>query len=124
MPRGATPSRWCVCQFHHFGRSKTYLDFSVAGGVAGCGAGVGAGGVVVAPPAGGASDGLFSPGGGVPGVAGVAGVAAGGVVAFAGTTDRVPGRPETIVNASEVTMKMIAAAVVAFESSVAEPRCP
>src|SRR5262245_45054845 len=19
MPRGATPSRWCVCQFHHFG---------------------------------------------------------------------------------------------------------
>src|SRR5207247_3896669 len=25
MPRGATPSRWCVCQFHHFGFSKCAL---------------------------------------------------------------------------------------------------
>src|SRR5271169_750873 len=25
MPRGATPSRWCVCQFHHF-RSRTKLS--------------------------------------------------------------------------------------------------
>ena len=24
MPHGATPSRWCVCQFHHF-RIKTFL---------------------------------------------------------------------------------------------------
>ena len=26
MPRGATPSRWCVCQFHHFG----YLSKSIS----------------------------------------------------------------------------------------------
>ena len=122
MPRGATPSRWCVCQFHHFGQSKSYLVFPVAGGVAGGVAGACAGGVVVAPPGGAASDGLFSAGGVVAGgVAGAVGVAA-GVTAFAGTTDRVPGRDEIIVNASEVTMKMIAAAVVALESSVAEPR--
>jgi hypothetical protein len=31
MPRGATPSRWCVCQFHHFGCLRNYLDLSVAG---------------------------------------------------------------------------------------------
>ena len=25
MPFGATPSRWCVCQFHHFRPSTTSL---------------------------------------------------------------------------------------------------
>ena len=25
MPRGATPSRWCVCQFHHFGCFKSAI---------------------------------------------------------------------------------------------------
>ena len=25
MPRGATPSRWCVCQFHHFGYLRSLL---------------------------------------------------------------------------------------------------
>ena len=116
MPRGATPSRWCVCQFHHFGY-RTYLVFSPAGGVVGAGAGVSAGGVAGAA---GVSAGLFSAGG----VAG--GVVAGGVVTgtVAGTTDRLPGRPETIVNARDVTMKMIAAAVVAFDRRVAWPRCP
>ena len=110
MPHGATPSRWCVCQFHHFG-CVNYLDFS-AGGAAGVaslvGAGVGAG---VA----GASVALFSPAGAAAG---------GGLVAPAGTTDRLPGRPEMIVRASEVTMKITAAAVVAFESIVAAPRWP
>jgi len=91
------------------------LDFSVAGG-AGDGA-AGAAGVsagAVAGAAGVASAGLF------------AGGVAGGVVVgtFAGTTDRLPARPETIVNARDVTMNMIAAAVVAFDSSVACPRCP
>src|ERR1700733_2618388 len=28
MPLGATPSRWCVCQFHHF-RAQKLLYFSV-----------------------------------------------------------------------------------------------
>ena len=75
---------------------------------------------------------LFSVGAGVLGVAsaGFSGAAPGaaagvaGVVAFAGTTDRLPGLEATIVNASEVTMKIIAAAVVAFESNVAVPRWP
>ena len=25
-PRGATPSRWCVCQFHHFGEEIRRLE--------------------------------------------------------------------------------------------------
>jgi hypothetical protein len=66
---------------------------------------------------------LFSAGGVAGVVAGVAGAGA-GVVAFDGTTDLLPAWPETIVNASEVTMNMIAAAVVALESRVADPRCP
>src|SRR5213592_3579319 len=28
MPRGATPSRWCVCQFHHFG--EVFISFPVS----------------------------------------------------------------------------------------------
>src|SRR5688572_32650318 len=44
-----------------------------------------------------------------------------GAGAVAGTTDRLPGSLDMIVNTSDVTMKMIAAAVVAFESSVAAP---
>jgi hypothetical protein len=27
MPLGATPSRWCVCQFHHF-RALNYFTFN------------------------------------------------------------------------------------------------
>jgi len=98
------------------------LDFSVAGGVGvdgAAGAGACAGGAV-AGAAGVASAGLFSAGGVVPG-----GVVAGTVAGTdAGTTDRLPERPETIVNARDVTMNMIAAAVVAFDNRVAEPRCP
>ena len=26
MPLGATPSRWCVCQFHHFRLKLLYLQ--------------------------------------------------------------------------------------------------
>src|SRR5437763_16459356 len=26
-PRGATPSRWCVCQFHHFGEVDRTTSF-------------------------------------------------------------------------------------------------
>ena len=101
--------------------NRTYLDFSVAGGVGvdgAAGAGACAGGVVVGA-AGVASAGLFSAGG-------VAGVVVAGTVAGtdAGTTDRLPERPETIVNARDVTMNMIAAAVVAFDNRVAVPRCP
>ena len=98
--------------------NRTYLDFSGAGGVGvdgAAGAGACAGGVV-AGAAGVASAGLFSAGGVVAGV-----VVAGTV---AGTTDRLPGRAETIVNARDVTMNMTAAAVVAFDNRVAEPRCP
>ena len=29
MPRGATPSRWCVCQFHHF-RTGSLSKYSKA----------------------------------------------------------------------------------------------
>src|SRR5262245_57654422 len=25
-PRGATPSRWCVCQFHHFGEVWLFFE--------------------------------------------------------------------------------------------------
>src|SRR5262249_4360293 len=58
------------------------------------------------------------------GVAGVAGAAAGaaGLAPDSGQTDPEPAGPAMIVSASEVTMKIIAAAVVAFESNVAEPR--
>src|ERR1700733_981779 len=31
MPLGATPSRWCVCQFHHF-RAATLLYFQLVAG--------------------------------------------------------------------------------------------
>ena len=55
------------------------------------------------------------------GVSAGAGVGAGAV---AGTTDRLLVRVDTIVSASEVTIKSTAAAVVAFESTVAEPRWP
>jgi hypothetical protein len=104
-------------------------DFSFDGGagVAGC-AGAGgavAGGVVVVGAAGAASAGLFSAGGVAgAGVAGAAGVVGAGAVAPGGTTDRLPGLAATIVNASVFTMKMIAAASVALESTVADPRCP
>jgi hypothetical protein len=30
MPLGATPSRWCVCQFHHFRAAKLLYVQSVA----------------------------------------------------------------------------------------------
>ena len=92
---------------------KTYLDFSAGGGAG------------VAGAAGVDSAGLFSPAGGAAGgVAGVAGVAGAGDVAPAGTTERLPGLPETMVSANDVTIKIIAAAVVAFDSNVADPRCP
>ena len=85
------------------GRSDSFAgSFAAGAGVAG----VSAGGVVV------------------DGAGGVVVVGAGGVVAFTGTTERPPGVLETIVNASEVTIKMIAAAVVAFERTVAVPRWP
>src|SRR5688572_6478722 len=110
MPRGATPSRWCVCQFHHFGcLIKAYLlDFSSAG--------AGAASLFSVPAGLGAGAASFcsAAGGGV----------AGAGVAFAGTTDRLDGLLDMIVSAREVTMKMTAAAVVAFESSVAAPRWP
>src|SRR5213080_2527551 len=32
-PRGATPSRWCVCQFHHFGEVFISFPASLAGPV-------------------------------------------------------------------------------------------
>jgi hypothetical protein len=41
-----------------------------------------------------------------------------------GTTDLPPGALETMVSARDVTIKMIAAAVVAFERTVAVPRWP
>jgi hypothetical protein len=98
---------------------KIYFDdFSAGGaGVAGGGAGLCAGGGAVSLPAAGASAGLGSP-------AGAAVPAGTGVFASEGTTERLPGLPERIVSPSDVTMKMIAAAVVAFESNVADPRCP
>ena len=65
----------------------------------------------------GATDGT-SAGFGVPAGAGA------GAGAVAGTTDRLPVLADTIVSASEVTIKITAAAVVAFESTVAEPRWP
>src|SRR5262245_14082017 len=34
-PRGATPSRWCVCQFHHFGFSNSSRYFFSGVGAAG-----------------------------------------------------------------------------------------
>src|SRR5687768_2862299 len=95
-------------------RKTFYLpDFS-----AGAGAGSFVSGAAGAGAAGAAS--LFSvpvAGGVVVGVVGAA-----GVVAFVGTTVRPPGLLDRIVSASDVTMKMIAAAVVAFERSVAAPR--
>src|SRR5262249_34234667 len=27
-PRGATPSRWCVCQFHHFGEVQNFFELT------------------------------------------------------------------------------------------------
>jgi hypothetical protein len=51
-------------------------------------------------------------------------VAGAGAVVPVGTTDRLPDLLDRIVSASDVTMKMIAAAVVALESNVAAPRCP
>src|SRR6185436_19633550 len=30
-PRGATPSRWCVCQFHHFGEVERGLKPATTG---------------------------------------------------------------------------------------------
>ena len=65
----------------------------------------------------GATDGT-SAGFGVPAGAGA------GAGAVAGTTDRLPVLVDTIVSASEVTIKITAAAVVAFESTVAAPRWP
>ena len=85
--------------------------------------GAGAGVVGVAGAAGVAS--LFS--GGTVGTSAGFGVSAGagvGAGAVAGTTDRLPVLDDTIVSASEVTMKITAAAVVAFESTVAVPRWP
>ena len=66
---------------------------------------------------------LFS--GGTVGTSAGFGVSAGaGAGAVAGTTDRLPVLVDTIVSASEVTIKITAAAVVAFESTVAAPRWP
>lgn len=70
---------------------------------------------------------LFSAGAVVCGGVVVAGgvvVVGAGVVAFAGTTDLLPGLADTIVSAREVSMKIKAAAVVAFERIVPLPRCP
>ena len=102
---------------------KTYLpDFSCWPAGAGGVAGVAGGGVSFA--------GSFAAGAGVAGVSAggvvVDGVVdgAGGVVALTGTTDRPPGVLDTIVSARDVTMKRMAAAVVAFERMVAAPRWP
>ena len=84
----------------------------------------------------GAGAAVLSAGAGFPGVASFAGASTGaafgsadfgavaGAVAPDGTTDRLPVLLDRIVSASEVTMKIIAAAVVALESSVAAPRWP
>lgn len=51
-------------------------------------------------------------------------MAVAGALASAGMIEREPGREATMVNEIEVTMKMIAAVVVALESSVAPVRWP
>src|SRR5438067_13612882 len=102
-PCGATPSRWCVCQFHHFGEvDRVYFFSGVLGGagvVAGAGAFCGAGGwdcfcccCCLAPSR---------------------------------MTELPPDcLPIIIVSASEVSIKIIAAAVVALLSMVPAPRAP
>src|SRR4029453_1388358 len=112
-------------------RTLYLLDFSCwpagAGGLAGA---AGAASFAGSVAAGGGGAGVFAvgvfffgAGGGGGGVAGVCAggvvvVGAGGVVAFTGTTERPPGVLETMVNAREVTMKMIADAAVAFARMV------
>ena len=116
MPRGATPSRWCVCQFHHFGEVEKRCYLVCVGSVF-VGSALLAGSGAFAGSAAGCAGGV---------AAGVAagGVAGAGALASAGMIERDPGRAAMIVIVSDVTMKMIAAAVVALESKVAPVRWP
>jgi len=106
------------------------LDFSAGAGFASFGAefaGAAAGAAPLVEGAGLAGVASF-PGalsvGAAGGSAGFGFGAVAGAVAPDGTTDRLPDLLDRIVSASDVTMKMIAAAVVALESNVAAPRCP
>jgi hypothetical protein len=107
---------------------KDYLDFSAGAGFASFGAefaGAAAGAAPLVEGAGLAGVASFTGAFSVGAAGGCAGFGVdAGAVAPDGTTDRLPDLLDRIVSASDVTMKMIAAAVVALESNVAAPRCP